>query len=266
MNVAIPKHILVTGAAGAIAGAIAKQLAQKYPHAKLSLVDKNLQGVREAAAQWPGRAVAAQWDLSQVETLDAKWAEAVQHAGPVDLLVNCAGIMEIRNFASTSWELGERMLNINLVSPLKLMRLAVGGMLERRHGCVINVASMAGVVPIKGCTYYGATKSGIAMASEIAHHELLPKGVHILTVYPGPVRSNLESGARAQVTQGFVSRQIPTGNATDLATRIAAALERKSVRVVYPDIYRLAYQFLGVSQWFTARVSPEPIEVEALRS
>lgn len=260
MTAPVFKHILITGAAGAIAGATAQRFADRYPHAKLTLVDKNLEGARALADQWKERATAAQWDLAQPASLAAQWAAAVQQAGPVDLLVNCAGIMEIRNFATTSWELGERMLNINLISPLRLMKLAVDGMVEQKSGCVINVSSMAGRLPIKGCTYYGATKSGIAMASEIANHELKPKGVHILTVYPGPVHSNLESGARAQVKQGFISRQVPTGNARELAARIVTAVEKRDVRVVYPDLFRVAYQFLGISQWFTARVSPDPLE------
>jgi short-subunit dehydrogenase len=188
MSSPTPRHVLITGAAGAIGGALARRFADRHPKSKLTLVDKNLDGAGELARKWPDRAFAAQWDLARPESLDCAWAAAVRQAGPVDLLVNCAGIMEIRNFASTSWDLGAAMLNINLVSPLKLMNLAVGGMLETGSGCVVNISSMAGRVPIKGCTYYGATKSGIGMASEIAHHELLPKGIHVLTVYPGPVK------------------------------------------------------------------------------
>lgn len=254
-----PKHILVTGAAGAIGGAVAKGLAARYPGAALTLVDHDLARLAPVQDTVGPRAVAARWDLAQVEALAPAWAEAVAARGPVDLLVNCAGIMEIRSFAGTSWELGSRLLAIDLLSPLRLMNLCVTG-LGGASGAVVNVSSLAGVMPIRGCTYYGAAKAGLALASEIARLELAPKGVHVLTVYPGPVRSYLERTARAQVTAGFVSRNIPTGEPEAIAARIVAALERRSARVVYPGVYKAAYSFLGLSGMVTAGLSPEPIE------
>ncbi len=105
---------------------------------------------------------------------------------PVDVLVNCAGFMELVSFAGTSWELGRALIDVDLISPLRLMSLAVPGMRARGEGLVVNVASMAGLVPLRGSSYYGAAKAGLAMASEVARIELARDGVHVMTVYPAP--------------------------------------------------------------------------------
>ncbi len=153
------------------------------------------------------------------------------------------------------------------------MSLAVPGMRERGAGVVVNVASMAGLLPLRGASYYGAAKAGLAMASEIARIELAGCGVHVLTVYPGPVTSDLESRARAQVAAsrlGWIARWLPTGEADALADWVIAALEgkgkgkgrrkRKSgrARVVYPAVYALAAKALRASRFVSERLSPEP--------
>jgi short-subunit dehydrogenase len=255
-----PEHIVITGAGGAIGGALARSLAARYPDAKFTLVDRTLANLEAITSRLGHQAVAAAWDLAHPAGLDELWDTAIASRGPVDLLINCAGIMDIRSFGATSWAMGETSLNVNFLSPLKLMHLAVRGMLPRGNGAVVNVSSMAGRVPIRGCTFYGAAKTGIAQASEIAFLELRPKGIHILTVYPGPVESALEARARGQVKQGFVSRNIPTGTPDELARQVLSALERRKIRVVYPAPYRLAYLFLGISGWVTTKFSPSPLD------
>lgn len=253
-----PKHIVITGAAGAIGGALVARCAERYPAARLTLVDVNVDAARKLATTLGDRAQAVMWDLTQPQLLDAHWQKTVGFGGPVDMLVNCAGIMEIRNFHSTPWKLAEALMMIDLMSPLKLMHLAMNAMAQAGGGTVVNVSSMAGRVPIKGCTFYGAAKSGLAMASEIAHVEYRTKNIHVLTVYPGPVHSGLESHARGQVKQGVISKLIPTGEPGPLAKRIVNAMERRTARVVYPDVYGIANRFIGLSSFVTARISPEP--------
>ena len=247
MRLAEARHVLVTGAAGAIGGALAELLAEECPRARMTLVDKRklTHGVV--------------WDLSKPETLEAAWADVTKDE-PVDVLVNCAGFMELVSFAGTSWELGRALLDVDLVSPLRLMSLAVGPMKARGHGnaAVVNVASLAGLVPLRGSSYYGAAKAGLAMASEIVHLELRGSGIDVVTVYPGPVASELERRARAQVPKTFVSRAIPTGDARGLASAIVRAMKKGSARVIYPPVYQPAAEMLSIARRVTARFSPSP--------
>jgi short-subunit dehydrogenase len=228
----------------------------------------------ELASELGDRGQSLPWDLSQPATLPALWEQATRRFGGVDLLVNCAGFMEIRSFAATPWELGDRLLQVDLVSPLRLMNLAVQGLraAPRRAdradaaptagpcGWIVNISSMAGRVPLRGCSYYGAAKSGLALASQIAGLELRPRGIHVLTVLPGPVYSGLESRARAQVEPGLVSRHVPTGDPRVLAEKIERALRCRRARLVYPTIYALGDRLPGLASALAAALSPEPTD------
>lgn len=258
---AVTPHVLITGAAGAIGSALARAFRARHPGAALTLADIDAGGVaataREVGADGaPARAVT--WDLARPDTLPAALAGVVDHSGPIDVLVNCAGVMEIRSLAGTPWETGARLLDIDLVSPLRLMSLAAPAMIAQRRGAIINVSSMAGVVPLRGCTFYGAAKAGLGLASEIARLELAPHGVNVITVYPGPVRSPLEQRARAQVPEGLLARVLPTGDAEALARRVLRAYVEGAARVVYPPMYDVANRVPRVAGWVTSMFSPTP--------
>jgi short-subunit dehydrogenase len=166
--------------------------------------------------------------------------------------------MEVRSLATTPWPVAEALLHIDLVSPLRLMSLLVPAMIERRHGVVVNVASMAGVTPLRGVSFYGAAKAGLAMASEIAHLELARHGVHVVTVYPGPVRSALEQRARGQYVDSPLARLAPTGDPEVLGRRIVEACAARRSRVVYPALYDLASRVPTLASRFTRAFSPSP--------
>lgn len=253
-----PQHIVITGAGGAIGGQLASIFRQQHPAATLTLVDLNAQAVEErAAALTAGIEVC---DLTDVDALPAWWRTLEERHGPVDVLVNCAGIMDIMSISGTGWERGKRLLDINFIAPMRLMDLALPAMIENRHGCVINIASMAGRVPIRGCSYYGGAKAGFGMASEIARLDLKKHNVNVITVYPGPIYSGLESHARSQVKQGPISRFIPTGKPEELAKRIYRTFRKGGTRVIYPDIYSLAKQVANLDLTYRAMdsFSPEP--------
>ncbi len=172
--------------------------------------------------------------------------------------------MELVSFAGTPWELGRALLDVDLVSPLRLMSLAVPAMRTRGFGLVVNVASLAGLVPLRGSSYYGAAKAGLAMASEIARIELAESGVHVLTVYPGPVTSKLEARARAQLSEArfassLAARAMPVGDATRLAEAVLRACESRAPRVLFPSFYRPAAQMLSLARHLTERFSPRTL-------
>ncbi len=252
-------HIVVTGAAGAIGGAIARELARRDRAASLSLVDVDEARSRGLAAELGDRAEPVAWDLSRPDALPDAVSALVARRGDIDVLVSCAGVMEIRSLATTPWETAERLMAIDLTSPLRLMSLLVPGMIAQRRGTIVNVTSMAGVTPLRGCSYYGAAKAGLAMASEIARLELAAHGVCVVTVYPGPVRSDLERRARAQASPGLLTRIIPTGHPEPLARRVVDACERHEARVFYPALYDLAGRVPGLAARFTRALSPSPI-------
>lgn len=252
-------HVLVTGTSGAIGGAIARELRARFPRSKLTLVDRDGDASQRLASHLGGVTRVEQQDLAELESLPALVRRSTDAHGPLDGLVNCAGFMEVRRVESFPWELAERLLMVDLLAPLRLQREVLPSMLERGHGFVVNVASMAGRLPIKGCAIYGAAKAGLAMASEVAHAELASRGVRVVTVYPGPVKSALEKGARAQFGGGRVKDAIPTGDPKRLARRVVKAIDEGAARVVFPALYELGYHAVGVASRATLALGPEPL-------
>ncbi len=253
-----PQHALITGGGGAIGNAIAKCLIRRGLALRITLVDIDEKAAQSNASSLGHDTHAVAWDLSRTDDLPRLYEELTRDRGTVDWLFNCAGIMEVQTFASLPWDTCTRTLRINLESPLRLMSLAVPAMIERGSGVVVNVTSMAGVTPIKGCALYGASKAGLSMASEIARMELAAKGVRVVTVYPGPVSSALERRARAQLAHTPATRWIPVGKPDELAERVIDACVHGKPRVAYPAIYDVASRLPQLTRLLTERLSPEP--------
>jgi short-subunit dehydrogenase len=251
-------HILVTGAAGAIGSAIARELRGLYPEARLALLDREA-ATMSALASGLGNASTHGVDLRDLSALP-KLIDELSVTAPVDGLVNCAGIMRVLGLPSWEWDDASDLMTIDLIAPLRLQDLVVGNMLEGRQGLIVNIASMAGKVPLKGCAYYGASKAGLAMASEIARAELAPHGITVVTVYPGPVHSPLEQGARdGYGGGGRFGKYAPTGDPAELARRITVAIGKAEPRVVYPRLYGVGFSANNLSRWIALSYGPPPV-------
>ncbi len=250
-------HIVITGAAGAIGAALAREFRRRRPGAHLSLVDRDGEGLGNIASALPGKVSTDIVDLACADSLAERWSVWTATAGPVTTLVNCAGIMVVRSLAGTTWQSARELLDIDLIAPLRLMDLALPEMLAAGRGCIVNIASMAGITPLRGCSYYGAAKAGLGMASEIANQELRERGVHVLTVYPGPVASALERGARAGYGNSW-TRHLPSGKPEVLAARIVDGIDSRTPRVVYPKLYAIAARIPTLSRWISASFGPTP--------
>ena len=261
MTHAAPTHVLITGAAGAIGSAIAREMRGAWPATRLALLDREASAMAPLAATL-GNASTHGADLTQIDRLPAVVAEIETHA-PLDGLVNCAGIMRVRDVSTWDWEEAASLLSIDLLAPLRLQDLVVRGIARdpgKPGGVIVNISSMAGKVPLKGCAYYGASKAGLAMASEIARADLAPLGIRVLTVYPGPVRSALEQGARdAYGGGGMLGKLAPSGDPAELATRIMKALERDEPRVIYPRVYGVGWSATNLSSWIALSYGPPPL-------
>jgi short-subunit dehydrogenase len=250
--------VLVTGAAGAIGAAIARAMRSAWPAATLALLDREEASMTALAAEL-GNATTHGVDLCDIDALPAV-VVAISRTKPLDGLVNCAGIMRVQQLQSWKWEVAQALLAVDLIAPLRLQDLVVRGMVERGAGVIVNVASMAGKVPLKGCAYYGASKAGLAMASEIARADLSPYGIRVVTVYPGPVKSALEQGAReAYGGGGLAGRFAPTGDPSELAGRIMTAIERDEPRVIYPRVYGVGQYATNLSSWIALSYGPPPV-------
>jgi 3-hydroxybutyrate dehydrogenase len=226
--------------------------------ALLSLVDIDEQGLKNILRQSQVTANTYTLDLSDLDAVPQTIKQIEQEQGPIDVLINCAGIMFIQSMAGTPWEKGLKLLNIDLLSPLRIINLVLPSMIERRKGHIVNISSMAGVTTIPGCCYYGAAKSGIAMASEILRGEVRRYGIGVTTVYLGPVKTPLEAQCRTEVRGNIYSDSLPTGTPQRTAELIYQAVQNNKALVIYTWAYRLVRHIQHLANWFVLRLGPDP--------
>jgi len=171
--------------------------------------------------------------------------------------VNNAGLQYVEPAVGVEPERIERLIALNLTTPLRLIHRVLPGQIERRAGAIVNIASLGGVTPTPGMAHYSGTKAGLAAASEALRVEVAPHGVHVLTVYPGPVATALDAAAREAMGDHWTTRFVPTGTPEGLAERVYAALERRRTRVVYPRVYTPAWWFAGVATAVVHAFAPD---------
>ncbi len=175
--------VLITGASSGIGLATATRLADAGWQTLLSGTDRNR--LDALAGRTGGRALPE--DLSKPDG-PARLAEAaLAAAGRVDALVASAGLGWRGPFAETPSDTLDRMIEVNLAAPLRLIRLLLPGMLERRRGRIVLLGSMAGQVGVRDESGYSATKGGLAMFAESLWYELRGTGVGVRLVLPGAV-------------------------------------------------------------------------------
>jgi short-subunit dehydrogenase len=248
-----PGHVLLTGASAGIGEALAHAYAREG--LKLTLVARRRDRL-EALASKVGGAHVVEADLSDPGEVGRVVDEAEAALGPVEHLVNNAGMQIVDYGHDIDPEEGERMLRLNLLTPLRLIRRCLPGMRARGRGSLVNISSVAGFAPPSGMAWYAASKSGLAAASETLAGELRGSGVHVLTVYPGPVRTEMGAYGESRLKEGWRQRMQQWGEADELADEVLHALKKKRHRLVYPKGYAPLRHTPGVVGWALKRLSP----------
>ncbi len=247
-------HVAITGASAGIGEALAREYAAAG--ADVTLIARREPLLRALAASLPTRSHVVVQDLSDPARC-AAWLPGAEAAlGPVDVLINNAGVMRVEDTVEADPVASAQLVNLMLVTPLQLTRSVLPGMLQRKRGTVIDIASVAALVPTLRATWYSAIKAGHAAAAELLRVELRDSGVHVLTVYPGPVHSALGHAAFARYQPTLATRLLPWGNATELARRVRRAAEHRRARLVYPRFYALTRYFPLTSRWLTNATAP----------
>lgn len=247
-------HVLVTGASAGIGEALAREF--KKRGAKLTLVARRKDRLEKIAAELGGGVTVLGADLSDPKSAEASLEEAEALGGPIDVLVNNAGIQIIAAASQTDPDHGEELLDLNVATPLRLIRRVLPGMLERGRGTIVNVASMAALSPVPGMLYYNASKGGLANASEALRGELWGSGVNVVTVYPGPVHTDMGAKGIEKYESSLAATLTPWGNADELGHRVAHAVELGRARVIYPRSYAISLWFPNLSRWFSLKFAP----------
>jgi short-subunit dehydrogenase len=248
-------HVVVTGASSGIGEAIAREYFNRW--ARVTLVARRRDRLDKLAKDAEDRTHIVQADLGDPEVAFS-WIDGAEKAnGPIDVHINNAGVQIVGPMLETKWEDGERLLQLDLHTPLRLNQLILKRMVPRKSGTIVDIASMAAIGPTPGMYFYNAAKAGLAAASEALRAEMKPYGIHVVTVYPGPVSSDMETAARDKYVLNVAAKYTPTGSPEVLAKLIAKAVAKKRPRVLYPAFYGLSRHLPNVTRWAIDAFTPK---------
>ncbi|VDR24821.1 Uncharacterized oxidoreductase SAV2478 [Raoultella terrigena] len=188
MNAAAKPLVVITGASSGIGLATARLLSERG-HALLLLARR----VERMTALNLPNALCRAVDVTDRQAVAAAIAEAEQQFGPVDAMVNNAGVMLLGNIDQQDPNEWELMLDVNVKGLLNGVHAVTKGMIERKAGTIINISSIAGRKTFPNHVVYVGTKFAVHGLSENLREELSPHNVRVVVIAPGAVETELLS-------------------------------------------------------------------------
>lgn len=219
------KIVFITGGARGIGRATASALVAKGARVVIGDLDGEL--AARTAAELGGGVQAVQLDVTDHREFTAVLDRVENQLGPIDVLINNAGVMPIGPFEDDTHEAAYRQFSINVFAVMHGTREAIKRMKPRGRGHIVNVASMAGVVPIPGGATYSASKHAVVGLCESLAWELRDTGIDLSYVLPSLVNTELAAGVRRSRAANTIEPQV-------VAREIIGALERPRLAVYAP--------------------------------
>jgi short-subunit dehydrogenase len=216
--------ILITGASGGIGGAIARELAQRG--ASLILVNRDRDRLQAFAAEL--RASGSQvtplvGDLARPGEPARLIQEAIDRAGAIDILINCAGVQNFGLFADEAAADTATLFHINTIAPIALINAVLPHMLQRGKGQIVNLGSIFGSIGFPCFASYSASKFALRGFSEALRRELAGTGVGVTYVAPRFTRTAFN---RSAVTRMANALKMNQDEPESVAASVIATIER----------------------------------------
>ncbi|MBX5142982.1 oxidoreductase [Rhizobium lentis] len=185
---AIGKQLLITGVSSGLGRAFAEAaLAKGY---RVVGTVRNIEAARRFENLAPGRAIAVQLDVADVEAIEPVVMHIEKSVGPVDVLINNAGYGHEGTLEESPIEEMRRQFEVNVFGAVGMMKAVLPFMRRRRAGHIINITSMGGFITMPGIAYYCGSKFALEGVSEVLAKEVKDFGISVTAVAPGSFRTD----------------------------------------------------------------------------
>jgi 2-hydroxycyclohexanecarboxyl-CoA dehydrogenase len=234
---------LVTGGTGGIGAATCSRLAAEG--ARVAVADLDLDRARELGAELDGLGV--ELDVRSTDSARAAVAAAESELGPLDVLVNNAGIADDDFFVRSTEDQWDRLIAVNVRGVLAVTHAALPGMQDRASGSIVNVASEAGRVGSQLGTVYSATKGAVISFTKALAKETARRGVRVNAVAPGPIDTPM---MRAAEQLGEIGERFVQGMINSTAMRRPGKPDEVAATIAYlasDDASYVTGETIGVS-------------------
>jgi NAD(P)-dependent dehydrogenase (short-subunit alcohol dehydrogenase family) len=198
------KIALVTGASTGIGQAIARALAKSGARVAINYIvhPEAAAATVEGIAGEGGTALAVKADIADPLAVQSMFDTVQRELGPVDILVNCAGI---DGKQASSWDIDladwRKVIEVNLFGTFHCSRLALQGMVARKSGVILNISSVHETIAWSGYSAYTASKAAVAMLTKTMAQEAAPFGVRVLAVAPGAIQTDINKSVWSDPAQ-----------------------------------------------------------------
>jgi 3-oxoacyl-[acyl-carrier protein] reductase len=214
------KIVLVTGAGSGIGKAIAKMFALEGAFVAACDIDKiRVQKTVTEITQSGGKAISKDFDVTEEYSIREAVEQVLEEYGPIDVLINSAGIIFLGKIEDISTKQWDRVLDVNLKGTFLMSKEVIPGMKERKKGCIINITAAAaktGGLNVGG--NYVASKGGISALTIHLAKQLAPFGIRVNAISPGPVDTPMLGGDSKGSDQTGTGKVKDTGKQTGKGT------------------------------------------------
>ena len=253
------KVVAITGGARGIGKATAKALVAEG--AKVAIGDLDLDLAETTAGELGGETIALELDVTRRDSFEDYVAQVEERLGPLDVIINNAGIMPLGQLVEETDATARRQVDINVHGVLYGMKIALPGMLRRNTGHIVNIASQAGKAGFPGGATYCGTKHFVVGASEAVRQEVRDTNIEVSCVMPAIVNTELASGL-------VQSRGVKASEPEDVADAIVGALKTPKFDVFVPKGTGAIYKIIntlprGGREWVARALKADQVLAHA---
>lgn len=262
-----PKRIaIITGASVGIGAEFAKQVDAEFSLDEIWLVARREEALKKVASGLKTKAVLLSLDLAQPSSWETLRSKLASEKPALQLLINNAGLGKQSGFATQSEADIHQMLDLNIAALTLISRICIPYMPQ--GSSLVQVASSIAFSPTPGLAIYAATKSFVLSFSHALRAELKPRGIHVLAVCPGPVKTEFFHVATNRPTSENLEPLLSLGQRLLLDTpeHVASCAlkdlrKRKDISISHPFIRIFAWIAKFVPLWLLMKVTSRSVSV-----